>query len=87
VNDPQNSEMVAWSGWKKSEDLTRHDKWLCMMYRRLKLLNKLLAEDGAIFISIDEMRGEFKLSMDEISSQKFYRKRYVGLKRERGLSV
>ena len=30
-----------------------YDKWLCMMYPRLKLLQKLLAEDGAIFISID----------------------------------
>ena len=33
--------------------MTRHDKWLCMMYPRLKLLQKLLAEDGVIFISID----------------------------------
>ena len=32
----------------------RHDKWLCMMYPRLKLLQKLLADDGAIFISIDD---------------------------------
>lgn len=38
---------------KEGEDLTRHDKWLCMMYPRLKLLQKLLAEDGVIFISID----------------------------------
>ena len=37
-----------------SEDLTRHDKWLCMMYPRLKLLQKLLRDDGAIFISIDD---------------------------------
>jgi len=36
------------------EDLTRHDKWLCMMMPRLKLLHELLAEDGAIFISIDD---------------------------------
>lgn len=39
---------------KEGEDLSRHDKWLCMMYPRLKLLQKLLAEDGAIFISIDD---------------------------------
>lgn len=36
------------------EDMTRHDKWLCMMTPRLKLLRELLAEDGVIFISIDE---------------------------------
>lgn len=35
------------------DDLTRHDKWLCMMYPRLKLLQKLLSEDGVIFISIN----------------------------------
>ena len=39
---------------KEGEDLTRHDKWLCMMYPRLKLLQKLLADDGVIFISIDD---------------------------------
>ena len=38
----------------EGEDLTRHDKWLCMMYPRLKLLQKLLADDGVIFISIDD---------------------------------
>ena len=39
---------------KEGEDLTRHGKWLCMMYPRLKLLQKLLADDGVIFISIDD---------------------------------
>ena len=39
---------------RELEDLTRHDKWLCMMYPRLKLLKDLLAEDGAIFVSIDD---------------------------------
>ncbi len=36
------------------EDLERHDKWLCMMWPRLQLLRELLAEDGAIFVSIDD---------------------------------
>ncbi len=39
---------------KEGEDLSRHDKWLCMMYPRLRLLQKLLSDDGAIFISIDD---------------------------------
>ena len=46
--------MAGRSGWQGGEDLSRHDKWLCMMYPRLKLLQKLLAEDGVIFISIDD---------------------------------
>jgi adenine-specific DNA-methyltransferase len=35
------------------DDLTRHDKWLCMMYPRLQLLHRLLSKDGVIFISIN----------------------------------
>jgi adenine-specific DNA-methyltransferase len=47
--------------------LTRHDKWLCMMYPRLKLLQKLLADDGVIFISIDDTEyANLKLICDEI---------------------
>lgn len=38
----------------EGDDLTRHDKWLCMMYPRLKLLRELLSDDGVIFISIDD---------------------------------
>lgn len=50
-----------------TEDLTRHDKWLCMMYPRLKLLQKLLDKDGAIFISIDDNeQSNLKLICDEI---------------------
>lgn len=35
------------------DDLTRHDKWLCMMYPRLQLLQRLLSNEGVIFISIN----------------------------------
>ena len=49
------------------DDLARHDKWLCMMYPRLKLLQKLLSDDGAIFISIDDNeQANLKLICDEI---------------------
>ena len=36
------------------EDLERHDKWLCMMWPRLKLLHELLSETGVISVSIDD---------------------------------
>lgn len=49
------------------DDLTRHDKWLCMMYPRLKLLQKLLDKNGAIFISIDDNeQANLKSICDEI---------------------
>ena len=54
VNDPRMKEWLHKTVGKEGEDLSRHDKWLCMMYPRLKLLQKLLSEDGAIFISIDD---------------------------------
>ncbi len=53
VNDPQIKSWLNKVVGKEGEDLSRHDKWLCMMYPRLKLLQRLLADDGAIFISID----------------------------------
>ena len=55
VNDPKIRKWLGEVVGKEGEDLSRHDKWLCMMYPRLKLLQKLLAEDGAIFISIDDV--------------------------------
>lgn len=36
------------------QDLSRHDKWLCMMFPRLRLLCEFLAENGVIFISADD---------------------------------
>jgi adenine-specific DNA-methyltransferase len=54
VNHPK---ILKWLGdvvGKEGEDLTRHDKWLCMMYPRIQLLYKLLKEDGIIAVHIDE---------------------------------
>jgi len=55
-NDNVNSPMMQeWLGKVVDrEDLTRHDKWLCMMMPRLKLLRELLREDGVICASIDD---------------------------------
>ena len=67
VNDPKMKKWLGQVVGKESEDLSRHDKWLCMMYPRLKLLHKLLAEDGVIFISIDDNEAFFlKLVCDEM---------------------
>ena len=67
VNDPKLKKWLGQVVGKESEDLSRHDKWLCMMYPRLKLLHKLLADDGAIFISLDDNeQANLKLICDEI---------------------
>lgn len=67
VNDPQMQRWLHQVVGKEGEDLSRHDKWLCMMYPRLKLLQRLLADDGVIFISIDVFEyAHLKCIMDEI---------------------
>jgi adenine-specific DNA-methyltransferase len=55
VNDPKLKKWLHEVVGREGDDLSRHDKWLCMMYPRLKLLHKLLADDGTIFISLDEV--------------------------------
>ena len=67
VNDPRIRKWLGEVVGSEGEDLSRHDKWLCMMYPRLKLLHKLLAEDGVIFISIDDNEYvNLKMICDEI---------------------
>ena len=69
-NDNINSPMMQeWLGKEVDrEDLTRHDKWLCMMMPRLKLLRDLLhIDEGIIFVSIDDNElANLKLLMDEL---------------------
>jgi adenine specific DNA methylase Mod len=70
-NDAVNSpEMKGWLGnvvGGELEDLSRHDKWLCMMYPRLSLLKKFLSKDGMILISIDDFEMcRLKLIADEV---------------------
>ena len=67
VNDPKIKKWLGEVVGKEGEDLSRHDKWLCMMYPRLKLLQRLLSDDGVIFISIDDTEyANLKLICDEI---------------------
>lgn len=54
VNHPKIKKWFKEVVGKEGEDFTRHDKWLCMMFPRLKLLHKLLSDDGFIVVHIDE---------------------------------
>ncbi len=70
-NDAVNSrEIRKWLGkvvGAEAEDLSRHDKWLCMMYPRLQLLREFLRDDGVFFASIDDIEGgHFRLLLDEV---------------------
>ena len=73
VNDPKIKKWLGEVVGKEGNDLSRHDKWLCMMYPRLRLLHQLLAEEGVIFISIDDNEVyNLKLLCDEIFGSKNY---------------
>lgn len=75
-NDNVNSPMIQdWLGKVvDKEDLCRHDKWLCMMMPRLKMLQELLHEDGVIFVSIDyNEEHHLKSLMNEIFGEENYR--------------
>lgn len=68
-NDNVNSPMMqSWLGdVVDRDDLTRHDKWLCMMMPRLKLLKELMSKDGIIAVTIDDNEvHNLGLLMDEI---------------------
>ncbi len=76
-NDRVNSPMMQ--AWFKenspvdSEDLERHDKWLCMMWPRLHLLRELLRDDGVIFVSIDDHEvHHLRMMMDEVFSEESF---------------
>ena len=67
VNSPEIRKWLEKAVGREAEDLSRHDKWLCMMYPRLSLLREFLSEDGAIFVSIDDNEvHNLRLVMDEI---------------------
>ena len=67
VNDPKIKRWLGQVVGKEGDDLSRHDKWLCMMYPRLKLLHKLLHPEGVLFVSIDDDEAHtLRLILDEI---------------------
>jgi site-specific DNA-methyltransferase (adenine-specific)/adenine-specific DNA-methyltransferase len=76
-NDNANSpEIREWLGkvvGKEAEDLSRHDKWLCMMYPRMRLLAKFLKPDGFFLVSLNEEEvARFRLLMEEIMPPKSF---------------
>ncbi len=67
VNTPEIRKWLHKTVGPEAEDLSRHDKWLCMMYPRLALLRALLASDGVILVSTgkDEI-GHLRVMLDEV---------------------
>jgi len=63
IDPPYNTK----SAFEHYDDNLEHSQWLSMMYPRLELLRELLAEDGSIWVSIDDRESHYlKVIMDEI---------------------
>ena len=86
-NDNVNSLLMQeWLGANSSvdnEDPERHDKWLCMMWPRIHLLKALLAEDGIIFVAIDDNeQHHLRMMMDEIFGEDCFLAEFVWKSRQ-----
>lgn len=63
IDPPYNTQ----SAFEHYDDKLEHSQWLSMMYPRLVLLRDLLAEDGSIWVTLDDNEVHyFKVMMDEI---------------------
>jgi adenine-specific DNA-methyltransferase len=63
IDPPYNTR----SAFEHYDDNLEHSQWLSMMYPRLELLRDLLAEDGSLWVSIDDTEAAYlRVMMDEI---------------------
>ena len=78
VNSPLMQEWLKQNSPVDGEDLERHDKWLCMMWPRLQLLKELLADDGVIFVSIDDNeQHHLRMLMDDVFGERSFKNSIV----------
>lgn len=62
------------SAFTHYDDNLEHSKWLSMMLPRLELLGELLAEDGPIWVTMDDDEGHYlKILLDEV----FHRRNFI----------
>jgi adenine-specific DNA-methyltransferase len=67
IDPPYNTR----SAFEHYDDNLEHSQWLAMMYPRLELLRELLAEDGSVWVTIDDNEAHYlKVIMDELFGRK-----------------
>src|ERR1017187_3965265 len=67
IDPPYNTR----SAFEHYDDSLEHSQWLGMMFPRLQLLRDLLAEDGSIWVTIDDNEAHYlKVIMDEVFGRK-----------------
>lgn len=85
IDPPYNTR----SAFDHYDDNLEHSQWLAMIWPRLVLLRELLAENGSIWVSIDDNEGHYlKVIMDEVFGRRnfiasnVWQKRYSRENRE-----
>lgn len=74
IDPPYNTR----SAFEHYDDNLEHSQWLAMIWPRLVLLRELLAEDGSIWVSIDDREGHYlKVVMDEVFGRKNFRCSFI----------
>jgi adenine-specific DNA-methyltransferase len=78
IDPPYNTQ----SAFEHYDDKLEHAQWLSMMYPRLQLLKELLAEDGSIWITLDDNESHYlKVLCDEVFSRKNFVRNIVWQKK------
>jgi len=78
IDPPYNTQ----SAFEHYDDKLEHAQWLSMMYPRLQLLKELLAEDGSLWITVDDNEAHYlKVLCDEIFTRKNFVANIVWQKR------
>lgn len=90
IDPPYNTK----SAFEHYDDNLEHAQWLSMMYPRMVLLRELLAEDGSIWITLDDNEAHyFKVMCDEVLGRRnfvanvIWRKNYSPKSSARHFSV
>ena len=70
------------SAFDHYDDNLEHTQWLALMWPRLELLSEFLAEDGSIWVNIDDNQAHYlKVVMDEVFGRKNFIANVVWQKR------
>lgn len=68
IDPPYNTKSANFEHY---DDNLEHAQWLAMMWPRIELLHSLLAEDGSIWVSLDDNEVHYlKITLDEIFGRK-----------------
>ena len=83
-----NKDFVYNDNFVEKDDQFKHSKWLSFMKKRLILAKELLADDGVIFVSIDDNEQAYlKVLMDEIFGEENFSNQICWVSNKKGRQI